>query len=67
MLALSTNFPQGKTKLIHFSKAKVIKYLNVSLVDHQATSHFYQMDTKLSGEAMTAEFLMKANPRLKFL
>ena len=70
---LSIHFAEGKAKSILFSKARVLKEINISFAVHSIKQHetveylICQLDSKLSGEAMTSKVLKKINAKLKFL
>ena len=70
---LSVHFGEDKTKSIHFSKARCVRGIIISFEGHSIKQHITveylgcQLDSKLSGEAMTSKLLNKIDPKLKFL
>ena len=67
----SSYFSQINSTL--FSKAKCLKKVNISFTGYSIKQHdtveylACQLDSKLSGEALTSKILRKINPKLKFL
>ena len=70
---LSIHFGEDKTKSILFSRTKSLKEINISFTGHSIKQHEtveylgFQLDSKLSGEAMASKVLKRINTRLKLL
>ena len=62
---LSIHFGEHKTKSILFSKTRGLREINISFAGHSIKQHKKveylgcQLDSKLSGEAMTSKVLKK--------
>ena len=69
----ANTFGENKTKSMLFSKTKCLKKTNMSFVGYSikqddAVQHLgCQLQSNLSGEAMTSKVLRKGNAKLKFL
>ena len=70
---LSVHFGEDKTKSILFTKARGLRKINASLPGHSIKQHETveylgrQLESKLSGEAMSSKVLKKIHGKQKFM